>query len=345
MQATFEYHKVLERIIKEGTLKRNRTGINTISIFSHTMEFDMSMGFPLITTKKMFTKGIIGELLWFLRGSKDIRELWENDIKIWDGNWYDQYEKSCSSPYSLDEIKEKVKTGAHAFHDSMFTLGPIYGKQWRNWENYFYDDHNPDGDGFRHQTIDQIQNLIDDLKTIPDSRRLMVTAWNPGEIKSMALPPCHWAFELYTEELTMEERIQWVMNNLDIDLENVAITEAAFDSSRTPQRRLHLKWHQRSVDTFLGLPFNIASYAFLLEMFAQQANMIPGKLIGDLTNVHIYENHIDLAKEQLNRSPFTHHSPKLQLSKASDIFNYKLDDFKVLNYESFPNWKNVIMAV
>jgi thymidylate synthase len=348
MQATFKYHQLLERIITEGKVKENRTGTNTISIFSHTIEFDMSQGFPLITTKKMFTKGIIGELLWFLRGSKDIRELWNNNIKIWDGNWYDRYCKSVASPWGLDDIKELIKSGEHSFDDDMFSLGPIYGKQWVNWSPSVKIPtgwHHGAATSYEEIGLNQIQQTIDTLNNSPDSRRIMVTAWNPAEISGMALPPCHWAFELYTEELTLDERIQWVMNNLDIDLENVAITEAAFDPLRTPQRRLHLKWHQRSVDTFLGLPFNIASYAMLLEMFAQQANMIPGTLIGDLTNVHIYENHIDLAKEQLTRSPFKYKSPGFTLNKANDIFSYKIEDFKMLNYESYPNWKDVPMAV
>jgi len=359
MQATHEYHKLLQRILDEGTVKENRTGIDTVSIFNHTLELDMNQGFPLITTKKMYTKGIIGELLWFLTGSTDIRDLWKRDIKVWDGNWYSKYEKSCSSPYSLEEMKAKADDTS--MDPKVWDMGPVYGKQWVNWEipNYSreYVEYGHDND----LHINQIQETMDKLINNPDDRRMMVSAWNIVDIPDMCLPPCHWAFELYTEELTLDERIQWVMNNLDIDLENVAITEAAFDSSRTPQRRISLKWHQRSVDTFLGLPFNIASYAFLLEMFAQQANMIPGKLIGDLTNVHIYENHIDLAKEQLTRSPFKYKAPTLKLNGFRNvdesegsisatfvkktIFEYKVDDFILEGYESFPNWKNVHIAV
>jgi len=365
MQATHEYHKLLQRILDEGTVKENRTGIDTVSIFNHTLELDMNQGFPLITTKKMYTKGIIGELLWFLTGSTDIRDLWKRDIKVWDGNWYAKYEKSCSSPYSLEEMKAKADDTS--MDPKVWDMGPVYGKQWVNWEKLSYDKigaQNSDADIECYRShINQIQQVMDSLINNPDDRRMMVSAWNIVDLPDMCLPPCHWAFELYTEELTMEERIQWVMNNLDIDLENVAITEAAFDSSRTPQRRLSLKWHQRSVDTFLGLPFNIASYAFLLHMFAQQANMIPGKLIGDLTNVHIYENHIDLAKEQLTRSPFKYKAPTLKLNghrnvdESGDpgslsatfvkktIFEYNVDDFTLEGYESFPNWKNVHMAV
>lgn len=354
MQATHEYHKLLEKILDNGTKKGDRTGYGTISIFSHTLELDMNQGFPLITTKKMFTKGIIGELLWFLNGSKDIRELWENNIRIWDGNWYDQYEKSCSSPYTLEEIKEKVKSGNHSFHDIMFSLGPIYGKQWVDWsgkDEIILGEKSGQYhkfDTIHHYGINQIQNAIETLTNNPDSRRIIVTAWNPSEIEDMALPPCHWAFELYTEELTLEERREWCKNNnivlehLEAGLEN---EEDDMHACGVPKRKLHLKWHQRSVDTFLGLPFNIASYAMLLHMFAQQSNMVPGKLIGDLTNVHIYNNHIELAKEQLDRNPFKYNAPKLELNKAESIFDYKIEDFKIKEYESYPNWKDVVMPV
>lgn len=341
MQATLEYHKILNRILEEGKTKENRTGIDTVSIFSHTLELDMDQGFPLITTKKMFTKGVIGELLWFLRGSKDIRELWENNITIWDGNWYDQYSKSCSSPYTLEEIKEKVKNGGHAFHDTMFSLGPIYGKQWVDWTANDYSE-------MRIHTygINQIQEAVDKLNNRPDDRRIMVTAWNPGEIERMALPPCHWAFELYTDEMTESERIEsWCKSLGKSTHHGEDMSHSKLDALKYPRRVLSLKWHQRSVDTFLGLPFNIASYAFLLHMFAQQANMIPGKLIGDLTNVHLYVNHIDYAKEQLSRDPFKYFSPKLELTKADSIFDYSIEDFKILEYEFYPNWKGIPMAV
>jgi thymidylate synthase len=342
MQATHEYHKLLQRILDEGTVKENRTGIDTVSIFNHTLELDMNQGFPLITTKKMYTKGIIGELLWFLTGSTDIRDLWKRDIKVWDGNWYDKYSNSCSSPYSLEEMKSKVDDTS--MDPKVWDMGPVYGKQWVNWELPNYSrEYVEYGEPNTHH-INQIQQVIDKLINNPDDRRMMVSAWNIADIPNMCLPPCHWAFELYTEELTLEEQVQWVMRNTDIELENFYIVEEIAKST-TPKRRISLKWHQRSVDTFLGLPFNIASYAFLLHMFADQSNMIPGKLIGDLTNVHIYENHIDLAKEQLTRSPLKYDSPKLQLSKADDIFSYNLDDFEVLNYESYPNWKDVHMAV
>lgn len=344
MQATHEYHKLLERILNEGKLRGDRTGTGTISIFSHTMEFDMNQGFPMITTKKMFNKGIIVELLWFLQGSKDIRDLWKHGVNIWDGNWYPQYAKSCSSPYSLEEMKEKMNDAS--IDPSVWSLGPIYGKQWIDWSSTeremtktgFSQEY---GDLYQmtNKSINQIQEAMDKLHNNPEDRRIMVSAWNPGEISKMALPPCHWAFELYTDELTMDERYQWCKDNnvtldhLEAGLENVYDDMRA---CRVPERRVSLKWHQRSVDTFLGLPFNIASYAFLLHMFAQQANMIPGTLIGDLTNVHIYNDHLDQVREQLSRDMHKHNSPSLKLNKAKDIFSYQLEDFKIEGYTSYP---------
>jgi thymidylate synthase len=350
MQATHEYHKLLERILREGTLKENRTGIDTVSIFNHTLELDMNQGFPLITTKKMYTKGIIGELLWFLTGSTDIRELWKANIKVWDGNWYDKYSKSCSSPYTLAEMKEKTEDTA--MDPNVWDMGPVYGKQWVDWYTG-----NTKPIGWHHgapetvpDNINQIQQVMDKLVNNPDDRRMMVSAWNIVDIPNMCLPPCHWAFELYTEELSYQDRYSMIDQAASDEYWTVDnITEESghrlFDSHNIPKRRLSLKWHQRSVDTFLGLPFNIASYAFLLEMFAQQANMVPGKLIGDLTNVHLYENHLDLVKEQLERNPFKYKSPVLKVNNPGDMFKYNVLDFELEGYESYPNWKNVHMAV
>ncbi len=351
MQATHEYHKLLQRILDKGTVKENRTGIDTVSIFNHTLELDMNQGFPLITTKKMYTKGIIGELLWFLTGSTDIRDLWKRDIKVWDGNWYDYYLKAAEKagikdPYTIEELKERQDDPV--LQQGIFEMGPIYGKQWVNWELPNYSrEHVEYGEPNTHH-INQISQVMDKLINSPDDRRMMVSAWNIADITKMCLPPCHWAFELYTEELTMQERYQWCKdNNVELEMLEAGL-ENVYDDMRAngvPTRRLSLKWHQRSVDTFLGLPFNIASYAFLLHMFADQANMVPGKLIGDLTNVHIYENHIDLVKEQLTRAPFKYKAPKLILEKAENIFSYTLDNFKIEGYESYPNWKSVHMAV
>lgn len=351
MQATHEYHKLLTTILKEGRRKGDRTGTGTISIFDYKIKFDMDQGFPLITTKRMYTRGIISELLWFLQGSKDIRDLWKNNVHIWDGNWYAMYSKSCSSPYSLEEMQNKIEDTS--IDPSVWSLGPIYGKQWINW---------PTG-------INQIQEAVDKLHNNPDDRRIMVSAWNPSEINQMALPPCHWAFELYSDILTYDEREIYCKNKkIKLYTDEIADTnplESLEDriirrmdrmtAKGVPTRRLSLKWHQRSVDTFLGLPFNIASYAFLLHMFAQQVNMVPGTLVGDLTNVHIYDNHIEYVKKQLERDPFTHEACTISLNGYTidekekpflkGIFNYELDDFCIKNYKAFNNFKNVPMAV
>jgi thymidylate synthase len=202
-----DYQNLLQDILDNGVTKQDRTGTGTISVFGRQIRHKMSEGFPLLTTKKIHFKSVVGELLWFLKGSTDIRKLWEDDIKIWDGDWYKQYKNTCSEPYSLEEIKQKVKNGGHYFHDSMFDMGPIYGKQWKSWKRYRKVE-----DTEHKETIhiidyvDQIANLINDLKTNPDSRRLMVNAWNVGELDQMVLPPCHYGFQVYTRELSLEER-------------------------------------------------------------------------------------------------------------------------------------------
>jgi thymidylate synthase len=356
MQATHEYHKLLDNILKYGKKKTDRTGTGTTSIFDYKIKFDMAQGFPLITTKRLHTKSIIHELLWFLKGSTNTKYLKENGVTIWD-EWAD-------------------KNG---------DLGPIYGKQWRRWVTSGFNKQSILDKESGNFVIDQISNIINELKENPDSRRLMVSAWNVGELDQMALPPCHWAFELYTEELTLKERTEIYRdrqpgNNMKSEVDNWDYEHKFFDNQNIPKRRLHLKWHQRSVDTFLGLPFNIASYALLLHMFAQQTNMVPGTLVGDLTNVHIYDNHMEYVKKQLARPYQKHNAPTLTLnneltiedriiiakksdkfelldcissdtcdikgiSKTNDIFNYKFSDVIIENYEYFPNWKNIPISV
>ena len=308
MSATIEYHKLLQHILDNGRKKGDRTGTGTISIFDYKIKFDMQDGFPLLTTKKIHTRSVIHELLWFLKGDTNTRYLNENGVTIWD-EWADENGD----------------------------LGPVYGKQWVNWEDSSDVYGTVDGfvDGFK--SINQIQNAIDTLKNNPDSRRIMVSAWNPADIPKMKLPPCHWAFELYTEELTEVELLN--------EVEKLGIGRSKETMSVIPKRRLHLKWHQRSVDTFLGLPFNIASYALLLHMFAQQTNMVPGTLVGDLTNVHIYDNHMEYVEKQLGRDSNKYSTPTLKLKKAKDIFSYTYEDFEIIDYETYPNWKNVPKAI
>jgi thymidylate synthase len=341
-----QYLKLLKDILDNGTPKQTRNGV-TISVFGRQIRHDMKLGFPLLTTKKLHFKSIVGELLWFLKGSTDIRELWKDDIKIWDGDWYKNYETTCSEPYSLDEIKDKVKNGDHYFHDSMFDLGPIYGKQWRGWIS------DRDFDYGTEVSIDQITNLINNLKTNPDSRRLMVNAWNVGELDQMTLPPCHYGFQVYTRELSKEERYNWYKKNTHLIPDHTRSQSKEFEDKYVPKRAISLMWNQRSVDTFLGLPFNIASYGLLLEIIAREVNMVPDKLIGNLGDTHLYSNHIEQTKEQLNREP-------LQLPKlwCLDEYHYLMDEelvgpipfnekieqfrpdfFTMHNYEAHPHIK------
>ena len=351
------YKTILRKVLEVGKEKGDRTGTGTISIFSHTLEIDMSDGFPLITTKKMFTKGIIHELLWFLNGDTNIQYLVKNGINIWTPDAYREYKEKYKNKYhittttTIDEFKERIKCD-DIFAKEHGELGPIYGKQWVNWGvNGQLRMKDTDGTSYYGEThqINQIQNAIDTLKTNPDSRRIMVNAWNVGEIDDMALPPCHWAFELYTEELSDAERYEIIVSSTtenEFDKFSDIKDDVYFESwinefyPNTPKRKLSLKWHQRSVDTFLGLPFNIASYGLLLEMFAQQCNMVPDKLVGDLTNVHIYKNHIEQCEQQLEREPLE--LPKLQLDKTKDMFSYSYENVNILNYSSHPSIKGEI---
>jgi thymidylate synthase len=333
------YQSLLQDILDNGHQKGDRTGTGTISVFGRQIRHNMKDGFPLLTTKKLHWKSIVGELLWFLRGSTDIRDLWKDNISIWDGDWYKNYETSCSSPYTLEEIKQKVKTGGHAFHDSMFNLGPIYGKQWRNWDWYTLDG---------VDKVDQILNLINDLKTSPDSRRLMVNAWNVGELDQMTLPPCHYGFQVYTRELSTVERMEYYSKHFMKETESKTFDELLkvnYDELNIPTRAISLMFNQRSVDTFLGLPFNIASYGLLLEIIAKVVNMVPDELIGNLGDVHLYSNHVDQANEQISRESFD--LPKLIFNKTDGFFkelgdnlsllnHLDISDFSLENYQSHP---------
>jgi thymidylate synthase len=326
-----QYQNLLADILISGRNKKDRTGTGTRSVFGRQIRHDMRDGFPLLTTKKMAWKTMVTELLWFLRGDTDIRFLWKNNCSIWDGDWYKSYATTCSSPYSLEEMKKFALTGDKWFHNSIWDLGPIYGAQWRCWKiNLIYP--------YTMEIvppIDQISNLINELKTNPDSRRLMVSAWNVGELDQMTLPPCHYGFQCYTRELSLQERF-----NLYNQVEKLHFEECTMgilDSKNIPQRAISLMWNQRSVDTFLGLPFNIASYGLLLMMIADEVNMVPEELIGNLGDVHLYLNHIEQAKEQISREPFE--LPNVVMRKACSILGereYTTDDITLVNYEYHP---------
>jgi len=279
-----QYQQLLKDIIEYGVEKQDRTGTGTKSIFGYTIRHNMADGFPLLTTKKVAFKTMVTELLWFLKGDTNIKYLVENGCNIWNGDAYKNYETYAMANsygvdvFSMDEFIDEIKTNDE-FAKKWGELGPIYGKQWRDWNE-----------------LDQIHNLIKDLNTNPDSRRLMVSAWNVGEINHMVLPPCHYGFQVYTRKLTPAERMfgyrqKGYIENLD-------------PLDWAPERAISLMWNQRSVDTFLGLPFNIASYGLLLTMIAKEVNMVPDQLIGNLGDTHLYLNHIEQAEEQIGRKPF-----------------------------------------
>ena len=257
-----QYLELMDRVLKTGVEKRDRTGTGTLSVFGHQMRFDLAEGFPLVTTKKLFTKAIIYELLWFLRGDTNVCWLQERGVTIWD-EWADA-------------------TGE---------LGPIYGHQWRSWPR----DHSG--------TIDQIAEVVADIKRNPDSRRLIVTAWNPADVPKMALPPCHCLFQFYVAK-----------------------------------GRLSCQLYQRSADIFLGVPFNIASYALLTLMMAQVTGLKPGDFVHSFGDAHLYLNHLDQAREQLSRTPYP--LPTMRINPdVKDIFGFKYEDFSLENYRSHPHIK------
>jgi len=254
-----QYLDLMRHVMQHGTRKDDRTGTGTISVFGHQMRFDLAQGFPLLTTKKVHTRSIIHELLWFLRGDTNIRYLKENGVSIWD-EW------------------------ANENGD----LGPVYGAQWRSWPT-------PDG-----RRIDQISEVVRDIRQNPDSRRLIVSAWNVAEIGRMALPPCHLLFQFYVAD-----------------------------------GRLSCQLYQRSADIFLGVPFNIASYALLTMMVAQVTGLKPGEFVHTLGDAHLYLNHLEQAHTQLAREPRPLPSMRLNPEKTS-LFDFNFDDFELLNYDPHP---------
>jgi thymidylate synthase len=301
-----EYQMLLEYILGNGVEKKDRTGTGTLSIFGWQIRHKMSEGFPLLTTKKMAWKTMVTELLWFLRGDTNIKYLVDNGCNIWNGDAYKNYLKEhdpLNGTVPMEDFIALIKQNEKPIYHELGELGPIYGKQWRNW-----------GAGFGNKNTDQIQNLINDLKTNPDSRRLMVSAWNVGKLHEMVLPPCHYGFQVYTRELSYEERRELYNKNYEsLDKEGLDQLSAMFETDNiTPTRAISLMWNQRSVDTFLGLPFNIASYGLLLEIIAKAVNMVPDELIGNLGDTHLYLNHIEQANEQIDREPFE--LPKLNIN-------------------------------
>ena len=337
-----QYTDLLQDILDNGVEKKDRTGTGTKSVFGRQIKHKMSDGFPLLTTKRMPFKTIVTELLWFLRGDTNIKYLVDNNCHIWDGDAYKAFEKwkqktdakiRRENPTidfqpleyeSKEEFIDKIKTDDD-FANKWGELGPIYGKQWRDWNTRRADKSNEvedrrKGNPVKIKHIDQIQNLINDLKINPDSRRLIVNAWNVGELDQMVLPPCHYGFQVYTRELSLDERL-CIADKFNPLIREDCLTKThhhdeteelklvyrhefldSLGPNVVPQRRaISLMWNQRSVDTFLGLPFNIASYGLLLEIIAKEVNMVPDELIGNLGDTHLYLNHLEQAREQIGR--------------------------------------------
>jgi len=342
-QLDAQYQDLLQYIIENGVKKQTRNG-EVLSIFGYQILHNMKRGFPLLTTKKMAWKQIVTELMWFLRGDTNIKYLIDNNCHIWNGDAIKNYEKHNSE---IDWGKHITKEEAflEAMKDDEFAkkwgdLGPIYGKQWRDWK--YIEQWNTGNYFTKH--FDQIQNLISELKTNPDSRRLMVSAWNVGELHQMVLPPCHYGFQVWTRELSDEERYDLIEKDKHIqfvkwqDLGTNRIKEV-LDEKNVPKRAISLMWNQRSVDTFLGLPFNIASYGLLLEILAKAVNMMPEELIGNLGDVHLYSNHIEQAKEQISRTPYP--LPQLEYINPTNVQGLYLDvnAFQIKKYQYHPTIK------
>ena len=315
-----QYRALLGTLLENSTEKSDRTGTGTLSVFGRQIRHQMKDGFPLLTTKRMAVKTMMTELKWFLKGDTNIKYLVDNGCKVWNGDAYKKYRdvyeiESRENDSKLEELHmlsdltevefiDRIK-GDDEFARIWGELGPIYGKQWRSWS--------PVAGDINKGGKDQIANLIKELKTNPDSRRLMVSAWNVGELSEMTLPPCHYGFQVYTRLTTREEKI---------------VNPGKY-------RAISLMWNQRSVDTFLGLPFNISSYAALLCLIAEEVGMVPDQLIGNLGDVHLYKNHKEQAREQLSREMYD--LPTVEFSNV-DLLGGEFD-FKVIDYKYHPSIK------
>ena len=286
-----QYLDLCRHVLEHGEKREDRTGTGTISTFGYQMRFDLTKGFPLLTTKKVFYRGIFEELLWFLSGNTNIKPLVDKKVGIWNEWPYDKYSKSPDfKGETLEEFIEKIRNDQE-FADKYGNLGPVYGKQWRDFNG-----------------VDQISQLIDGIKNNPFSRRHLVVAYNPGEVKDMALPPCHSLFQFYVS---------------------------------ADGKKLSCQLYQRSGDVFLGVPFNIASYALLLAMVAQVCDLEPYEFIHTFGDVHIYLNHLDQINEQLSRTPRP--LPKLVLNKdVKNIFDFKYEDIKIEDYDPYPAIKGAV---
>lgn len=342
-----DYQSLLKDVLENGVKKEDRTGTGTISVFGRQIRHKMSDGFPLLTTKKMAFKTMVTELLWFLKGDTNIKYLVDNGCNIWNGDAYKKYAEQFvpgwhGPRYTQEQFIELIKTN-DAFARDWGELGPIYGKQWRKWERNATREEKITEPGVYRKQIDQIQNLISELKTNTDSRRLMVSAWNVSELSLMTLPPCHYGFQVYTTEMTDSERINEWCHSIGKNVSyGKKMSMEDLDGKGFPRRKLSLMWNQRSVDTFLGLPFNISSYGLLLEILSKEVNMLPDELIGNLGDTHLYSNHIEQAKEQISREPMklTKLLFKSHLKDFDSIIDIlRVNDFVLDDYQSHPSIK------
>ena len=361
-----EYLNLLDDILKNGRVKHNRTGIDTTGVFGRQSRFDLSKGFPLLTTKKMYWPAIVHELLWFISGDTNIKYLVDNNVHIWDAWAYKRYttdsrayrdkllDSGCEIDYQelsqkqfIQDIKDcdmEEGTTGRSFVDKYGDLGEgTYGGMWRNFPHHdlIYDNHNCGvGDEYERVGIDQLQRVIDKLKTNPDDRRLIVSAWHPHWVEHCALPPCHVLFQFYTEELTLPERISifstgWNVNEAVHHWDDIAMDHnKALDEHFIPKRRLSCQLYQRSCDTFLGVPFNIASYSLLTCMVAKCVNMVPHEFVHTYGDLHIYNNHTDQVKLQLTREPMK--LPTIKLANKTNLFDFKFKDIELVDYNSHP---------
>jgi len=368
MNIEHQYLDLIKDILDHGVTKADRTGTGTRAVFGRQLRHNMDEGFPLLTTKSVPLRLVATELIWFLQGRTDLRWLVERNCNIWVGDAYKTYKTYANSLAEPDynvHLDDPADNRTRIFTEAEFIefiiknddfskkwgdLGPIYGKQWRHWCSkntaIGVDDKGHITKWKETGGIDQLANVVDQLKNNPDSRRIMLTAWNPPEIAAAALPPCHYGFQFSTRELTEDEKVIFLHKN-GLDALNDEGRKAFWEGDDVPKRKISLMWNQRSVDTPLGLPFNIASYALLLTIIAKEVKMIPDELICSLGDTHIYLNQIEGANEQLSREPYN--CPELLML---DEFHYLMDDtdipftdkidkletkmFKVQNYKHHP---------
>lgn len=400
----YQYLDLLQHVRDYGHEKKDRTGTGTLSTFGAQMRFNLQEGFPLVTTKKAHLRSIIHELLWFLNGDTNVKYLNDNNVTIWDEwardedhvvpctytlaertailrerssingettDWYKEWEKGLLAGDDEDsmQVLDSQNVPRHGVRnvETHGELGPVYGKQWRDWKDtklimiadtaaanrlarmgYTLVGHIPHPDDGPTYSVwqkghDQISKVIDQLRNDPDNRRIIVSAWNVGELDQMALAPCHSFFQFYTRELSLEERKVWQsVNDPDcfqfskcLEYEDDGDNHKALTADGVPERVLSCQLYQRSADMFLGVPFNIASYALLIHMVAQQVNMVPGEFVWTGGDVHIYSNHMEQVETQLKREPKD--LPKLTIKRKPDsIFDYKFEDFELTGYDPHP---------